>query len=72
MGGLPVQQAPMSEPAPVATSSLSSTILDGMNQNVGMNKPMPEWFNRIGISGGINLDTGKWGQPLSYQHCNCF
>lgn len=61
MGGLPVQQAPIAEPAPVATSSMASTILDGMNQNTGMNKPMPEWFNRIGVSGGINLDTGKWG-----------
>lgn len=61
MGGMPAA-APVAEaPAPVATSSMTSVILDQMNQDVGMNKPMPEWFNRIGVSGGINLDTGKWG-----------
>lgn len=60
MGGMPVQAAPMAE-APVVVSSATSTILNEMNQNVGMNKPMPEWFNRIGVSGGVNFDTGKWG-----------
>src|SRR5690349_2490443 len=61
MGGMPAA-APVSEaPAPVATSSMTSMILDSMDQNTSMNKPMPEWFNRIGVSGGVNLDTGKWG-----------
>jgi|GEM_PF-911587 len=61
-GGVAVQQAPMAEaPAPMAAASVSSVILDQMNQETALNKPMPEWFNRIGISGGINIDTGKWG-----------
>src|SRR5271155_3293586 len=59
-GGV-AQSAPMAEAAPMMAASMSSVILDEMNQNIGMNKPMPEWFNRIGVSGGINLDTGKWG-----------
>lgn len=33
---------------------------DEMSQNFGRAKAMPDWFNRIGISGGINAD-GHWG-----------
>ncbi|HTM63625.1 MAG TPA: LbtU family siderophore porin [Gammaproteobacteria bacterium] len=35
-----------------------------MSQNVGRSIPNPcnpGWFNRIRVSGGINLDLGKWG-----------
>jgi hypothetical protein len=46
--------------APVATSSLTSMVLDQMNQNTNYPKAMPEWFNRIGVSGGVNVET-KWG-----------
>jgi hypothetical protein len=37
---------------------------DAMSQNTGRSKAMPDWFNRIGISGGINLD-GHWGNRSS-------
>ncbi|HVY53088.1 MAG TPA: LbtU family siderophore porin [Gammaproteobacteria bacterium] len=58
MGAMPAAEV---APAPMATTSYQSAILDQMGQNVGNPKPMPEWFNRIGVSGGVNLDTGKWG-----------
>ncbi len=36
------------------------TILDDMYHNTGRAKPMADWFNRIGVSGGANFDV-KWG-----------
>jgi hypothetical protein len=33
---------------------------DAMSQNTGRSKAMPDWFNRIGVSGGLNVD-GHWG-----------
>lgn len=36
------------------------SILDNMDHNTGRAKPMPDWFNRIGVSGGVNADV-KWG-----------
>jgi len=53
-------------PAPVAvcTVSESAMILDAMTQNLGRAVPNPcnpGWFNRISLSGGLNLDIGKWG-----------
>ncbi|MDR3477844.1 MAG: LbtU family siderophore porin [Gammaproteobacteria bacterium] len=37
---------------------------DAMSQNTGRSKAMPDWFNRIGISGGLNVD-GHWGNRTS-------
>jgi len=54
MGGLPVQ------PAPVVMVDTSQLIYDAMSQNSGRGKPMPDWFNRIGVSGGVNFDA-RWG-----------
>lgn len=38
----------------------SSITLTEMTQNIGRAFPCPDWFNRIGVSGGINFDFGKW------------
>lgn len=50
--------------APVAPVTLitpcSSIIMTQMTQNFGRAFPCPDWFNRIGVSGGINFDFGKW------------
>lgn len=54
-------QAAMEPVGPMVVAPATSVILDQMNQATTMNKPMPEWFNRVGISGGVNLDGGKWG-----------
>lgn len=35
-------------------------IYDAMGQNSTRAKPMPDWFNRIGVSGGVNFDA-HWG-----------
>ncbi len=55
----------MSMPAvEVCSISQASMIMDGMTQNVGRALPNPcnpGWFNRIQISGGVNVDIGKWG-----------
>ena len=58
MGALPAKD----EPACVI--SQASVVLDGMNQNMGRSMPNPcnpGWFNRIQVSGGINVDVGKFG-----------
>jgi hypothetical protein len=59
MGSLPVQ------PAPVEACSVSQAnlILAKSNQNLGRmaNPCNPGWFNRIQVSGGLNVDVGKWG-----------
>ncbi len=38
----------------------TQAILDAMDHNTGRAKPTPDWFNRIGVSGGANVDL-KWG-----------
>lgn len=51
-------------PEPVCTISHSSMLMIGMTQNMGRAIPSactPDWFNRIMLSGGINVDLGKWG-----------
>lgn len=58
---LPVKPAPVDA---VCTMSEHSLILDEMTQNVGRALPNPcnpGWFDRLSISGGINVDFGKWG-----------
>lgn len=59
MGVLPVA-------APVEACALTeeAILLTEMTQNVGRsltNPCAPGWFNRVGVSGGINVDIGKWG-----------
>jgi hypothetical protein len=40
-------------------------IYDGMSQNYGRARTaMPDWFNRIGVSGGVNFDA-HWGNRNS-------
>lgn len=49
---------------PVCAINESYIILEEMTQNVGRALPNPchpGWFNRIALSGGINVDIGKWG-----------
>lgn len=48
----------------VCTITQETMILDGMTQNLGRAIPnpcYPGWFNRIQLSGGVNVDMGKWG-----------
>jgi len=48
----------------LCTVNPSNVVLNDLNQNAGraMHDPCrPDWFNRIGIAGGVNLDMGKWG-----------
>jgi hypothetical protein len=44
--------------------SQNSVIMTDMTQNVGRSWPNPcnpGWFNRISVSGGVNVDLGKFG-----------
>lgn len=48
----------------LCTMSATDKILIEANQNVGRSLPnpcRPGWFDRIHVSGGINIDAGKWG-----------
>jgi len=56
---LPIQPAPVTLETEPRIDTYQ-TILDGMDHNTSRAKPMPDWFNRIGISGGTNVDL-KWG-----------
>jgi hypothetical protein len=52
------------EIARVCAASSSEMILESATQNEGRALPNPcepGWYNRIRMSGGINLDMGKWG-----------
>lgn len=62
---------------PVCAISHSSIILDKSNQNEGRALPnpcKPCWYRYFDISGGINLDIGKWGNRngnlmgVNYKH----
>lgn len=68
----PVAPAPINyknevlQPAPVdvCTISPNTMVMDGMTQSIGRSMPNPcnpGWFNRIQLSGGINVDFGHWG-----------
>jgi hypothetical protein len=53
------------QPAPVSVETepkvdTFQAIMDAMNHNTGRSKAMPDWFNRINVSGGANVDA-KWG-----------
>lgn len=70
-----VAPAPVAaEPMPVAanykdmgalcTISQTTMIMEASTQNIGRSLPNPcnpGWFNRIQVSGGLNVDFGKWG-----------
>ena len=58
MGSLPVQ------PVELCAISQTSMIMDEMTQSMGRSMPSPcnpGWFNRIQVSGGMNVDLGKFG-----------
>ncbi len=49
---------------PLCTVSATDKTMIEMNQNIGRALPnpcKPGWFDRIHVSGGINVDMGKWG-----------
>ncbi|HEX4045788.1 MAG TPA: LbtU family siderophore porin [Gammaproteobacteria bacterium] len=49
---------------PICTVSTTDLTMIAMTQNVdrALNNPCnPGWFNRISVSGGVNVDLGKWG-----------
>lgn len=61
MGSLPIQPVGVDAACSISEASLT---LDQMTQNAGRALPNPcnpGWFNRIQLSGGINVDLGKWG-----------
>lgn len=62
MGGLPVQAAPMME----ARTDMYQVTYDTMSQNASRAKPMPDWFNRVGVSGGMNFDAHWGNRSLNY------
>lgn len=60
MGPMPMHPAPMD----VCTVCPTKMILQATNQNLHRAMPddcRPGWFHRIKISGGLNVDIGKWG-----------
>lgn len=59
-GALPIQPAPVMVAAPLVDAN--QIIVDSMTQNLGRQVHAgPDWFQRIGITGGINFDA-MWGQ----------
>ncbi|OGT39765.1 MAG: hypothetical protein A3F12_04375 [Gammaproteobacteria bacterium RIFCSPHIGHO2_12_FULL_38_14] len=58
MGSMPIQ------PAEACTLSPASLTMIQMTQNTARAIPNPcnpGWYNRLQISGGMNIDVGKWG-----------
>ena len=46
-------------PEVACTISQASVVMDGMTQNMGRSLPNPcnpGWFNRVQVSGGVNVD----------------
>ena len=64
MGGLAVQPTPVMESNAV---DMYTAIYDSMGQNANRGKAMPDWFNRIGVSGGVNFDAHWGNRSLDYQ-----
>jgi hypothetical protein len=51
-------------PQEVCTITQTAVIMDETTQSIGRQMPNPcnpGWFDRIQVSGGINVDLGKWG-----------
>ncbi|TAK72255.1 MAG: LbtU family siderophore porin [Gammaproteobacteria bacterium] len=49
---------------PVCTITQTSMIMDETTQNIGRSLPNPcnpRWYDRIQVSGGLNIDVGKFG-----------
>jgi hypothetical protein len=49
---------------PACVISQNQVIMDELTQNMGRSLPNPcnpGWYNRISVSGGVNVDIGKWG-----------
>jgi hypothetical protein len=62
MGALPYKDQP------VCMISANTVTMTEMTQNAGRSLPNPcnpGWFNRIAVSGGINVDLGKFGNRNS-------
>lgn len=52
------------EMAPACVITQNAITMMEMTQNLGRSIPNPcnpGWFNRIQLSGGVNVDIGKWG-----------
>lgn len=48
----------------LCTPSQAGLVMESMTQNMGRALPnpcTPDWFKRIAVSGGMNVDMGKWG-----------
>ena len=58
-------------PAPVVMVPQVDThqiMYDAMSQNIGRSKtPLPDWFNRIGVSGGVNFDAHWGNRSMGYE-----
>ena len=63
---VPVAAAPASDykamgALPVAVVDTHQIMYNAMSQNTGRSiQAMPDWFNRVGVSGGVNFDA-HWG-----------
>lgn len=54
------------QPCPVEVCSITqeTMIMEGMTQNMGRAIPnpcTPDWYKRVLLGGGLNVDIGKWG-----------
>src|SRR5579872_6615730 len=52
------------ENVPVCTITQTAMIMDETTQSIGRSMPNPcnpRWYDRIQVSGGINVDVGKFG-----------
>lgn len=64
--GMPVQPTPICVAAP--RIDCYAPILDAMTQNLGrQTHPCPDWFQRVGVSGGINFDAHWFNRNMGYQ-----
>jgi len=55
------------QPAPIEVVDTYSVIYDAMGQNANRGKAMPDWFNRVGVSGGVNFDAHWGNRSQGYQ-----
>ena len=52
-------------PVPVCTISQNAMIMNSLDKNIGRAMPdpcNPGWWNRIQVSGGVNVDFIRWKQ----------
>lgn len=55
------------ESPPMMPTPTPVVVLIDMTQNLGRTIPGPDWYNRIGIGGGMNFDMLKWGNNGHFQ-----